>query len=356
MIDLNLQKQHEVEFGPIAAFAFAPGRINLIGEYTDFNNGYVLPMPLDLGVSITLGHRDDGQLLAQSTAFDGIEARKLDKPAQGRWSDFLLGAIQYSGVKTNGISASVSTTLPVGASVSSSAAIEVAMLRALRTMFDLRLSDDELARLAQKIENEFIGVASGLMDQMVISVGAARQALFFDTFTGETETLAMFENTALLTIHSGITRKLTENAYNDRRASCERACADMGVPSLRQADLEMLVQVNDRDDRRKAEHVLRDNNRVLDCVAALKSGDVKGFGQIMFDGHQSLSQLFEVSKPEMDAIIDLAKSAGAIGARMTGAGFGGCVIVLTTLDEADRISSAITTKNPNSWVVSDQRF
>ena len=356
MLDRNVIETHEQTFGTVDATAFAPGRINLIGEYTDFNEGFVLPMPLDLGISIAVSKREDGKLVAQSSAFDGIETRGLDEKAIGTWTDFLLGAAQYSGADISGLNVSVSTTLPVGASVSSSAAIEVAMLRALRQMFDLDLNDDALARLAQRVENEFIGVASGLMDQMVISVGQPNKALFFDTKTGETETVSFFKDTTLLTIHSGITRKLTENAYNDRRASCERACADMRIPSLRHATADMLSAVVSEDDRNKAAHVIADNTRVLDCMDALKAGDVDRFGAIMYDGHQSLSELFEVSKPAMDAIIADAKTAGAVGARMTGAGFGGCVIVLARPETVEIVKSKIAENHPDSWLVSEQSF
>ena len=348
MIDREIVKTHEAEFGKVDAEAYAPGRVNLIGEYTDFNDGLVLPMPLDLGISIALSKRDDRKFVAQSASFEGQVTRDMTEPAKNHWTDYLLGAVQYSGADCSGVSLSVSTTLPVGASVSSSAAVEVAMLRAMRSAYGLDYNDNQLARIAQKVENEFVGVGSGLMDQMVISVSEPRQALFFDTQSGETENYQMLSDTVLLTMHSGITRKLTENAYNDRRASCERAAADLGVSTLREATVEMLMKVEDDDDRRKAGHVVAENDRVLACLDALRADVAEAFGAIMYEGHESLSKDFEVSKPEMDAMIGAARGAGALGARMTGAGFGGCIVVLCRPDQVADVKSKMDAEFPTS--------
>ncbi|MEM7243527.1 MAG: galactokinase [Pseudomonadota bacterium] len=356
MTDRSIAEIHMAEFDVPNAQAYAPGRVNLIGEYTDFNDGLVLPMPLDLGVSIALSKRDDGKFVAQSASFEGQVTRQIDEKASGHWTDYLLGSVQYSGAGSEGVSISVSTTLPVGASVSSSAAVEVAVLRAMRRAYNLDYSDKALARIAQRVENEYVGVGSGLMDQMVISVGEPRKALFFDTQSGATKNYDMLRDTVLLTLHSGITRKLTENAYNDRRASCERAAADMGVESLREATADMLLHVKDQDDRRKAGHVVAENDRVLACLGALEAGDAAGFGAIMYDGHESLSTDFEVSKPEMDAMIEAARGAGALGARMTGAGFGGCIVVLSRPDQVDGLKAKIVDEFPASWLVSEQVF
>ena len=211
---IDLLENHKSKFGDVIASAFAPGRVNLIGEYTDFNDGLVLPMPLPLGVYIFISKGPSGTLIANSEQFEKETKRFIGDKPNGDWTDYLLGALEVSGLdKTIGLCVSVYSDLPVVASVSSSAAIQVAMLKALREGFNLVISDENIAKLAQKAENEYVGVQCGLMDQMVISVGKQNSALLFDIQSGKTENLEFFDNVNVLTIHSGVSRKLKDNAY-----------------------------------------------------------------------------------------------------------------------------------------------
>ena len=353
----DLCKNHKSKFGDVIASAFAPGRVNLIGEYTDFNNGLVLPMPLPLGVYVVISKGPKGLLIANSEQYKKQIKRNIGEVSNGDWTDYLLGAIEVSGVNKNiGLCVSVFSDLPVGASVSSSAAIQVAMLRALRDAFDLGFDDCEIAKLAQKAENEFVGVQCGLMDQMVISVGKENSALLFDIQSGQTESYKFFKDTSVITIHSGVSRKLKDNAYNDRRASCQRACVDMGLESLRNATLDDLSKIMNSDDRLKSHHVVSENLRVLKCIDALKNNDPKLFGSIMNEGHESLSKDFCVSTKKMDEMVLFAQCFGALGARMTGAGFGGCIVVLTKKDHAKSLITELTDTISGTWLVSEMQF
>ena len=354
---IDFLENHKSKFGDVIASAFAPGRVNLIGEYTDFNDGLVLPMPLPLGVYISISIGSSGTLIANSVHFEGETKRYIGEKPSGHWTDYLLGALEVSGLdKSIGLCVSVYSDLPVGASVSSSAAIQVAMLRALRKGFNLDFSDENIAKLAQKAENEYVGVQCGLMDQMVISVGKQNSALLFDIQSGKTENLKFFQNVNILTIHSGISRKLKDNAYNDRRASCNRASKDMGIRSLRSATLNDLSKVKNHDDRIKSQHVISENIRVLECVEALKNNNAKQFGKIMNEGHKSLSEDFCVSTDKMDDMVTFAQNFGALGARMTGAGFGGCIVVLAHKESAKTLVSELMKSINGTWLVSEMQF
>ncbi|MDA9301630.1 galactokinase [Amylibacter sp.] len=354
---IDLCENHKSKFGGVLANGFAPGRVNLIGEYTDFNDGLVLPMPLPLGVYIVISNGPKGMLVAYSEQFKSQTKRVIGEKANGDWTDYLLGVLKVIGLdKSIGLCISVYSDLPVGASVSSSAALQVAMLRALQKMFNLNFSDVEIAKLAQKAENEFVGVQCGLMDQMVISVGKKKSALLFDIQSGKTENFEFFKDINLITIHSGVSRKLKENAYNDRRDSCQRASIDMKLNSLRDAKLSDLHKVNNDDDRIKAHHVITENLRVSKCVNALKENNAKLFGSIMYEGHESLSQDFCVSTEKMNRMVSFAKDFGALGARMTGAGFGGCIVVLAEHECSKKLVQELRNSISGTWVVSDMKF
>lgn len=333
-----------------AAVGRAPGRVNLIGEHTDYNDGLVLPVPLPLGTAVAVGRNDQGRLRAVSALGDLREERPMGSPVQGSWTDYLLGACAEAGI-THGVDIAVVSDLPAGASVSSSAALCVAALRALADMQGQPMDGADLALAAQRIENEFVGVACGLMDQMVCATGQPGHALFFDTRAMQTRPVPLIKGLCLLTIHSGQTRRLADGAYNDRRAACERAAAAMGVASLRDAAEADLGRVADDADRASARHVVTENARVTEAVTVLEAGDGPALGAILNAGHASLSRDFRVSTPLVDALTQAARDAGALGARITGAGFGGCFIVLAEPDRADAILHAVRSVNADAWEV-----
>lgn len=346
---------YETTFGHAPrATAFAPGRINIIGEHVDYNQGLVLPTPLAQGVDVSLGHSDDG-ISAVSTLSEGLEKRGLSDPPNGSWTDYIVGAAKTLGLQ-KGFKIAVDSSLPAGASVSSSAALLVAVIRAMNDLFDLSMDQQSIARSAQRVENDYLGLQNGLMDQMVSACGTYGKALLFDTENGALSDHDLIKGTSIITLHSGETRRLVGNAYNDRRASCERAAQAIGVASLRQASLADLDKIIDETDRARARHIVSEHDRTSAVLDAIAQGDTTKMGQQITACHRSLSKDFEVSTAAMDALVETALDAGALGARMTGAGFGGCIIVLTQTSEAEAIKSTILSKHTKAFEVATLDF
>ncbi|WP_022798031.1 galactokinase [Thermus islandicus] len=312
------------------ATAQAPGRVNLLGEHTDYQEGYVLPSPLPYLTQVEAA-RAEGRVEAYSETLRELRARPLGSPPQGDFLDYLLGvvwALGEAGHPVEGARFYVRSDLPMGAGLSSSAALEVAALRALRALYRLPLSDLELALLAQRAEAEYVGVRCGLMDQMASSLGRVGQALFLDTRTLAYENLPLPPGTRVAVLDLGLKRRLAEGAYNERRQEAEEAARRLGVRALRDvADLCLVESLPSPLDRR-ARHIVGENLRVLRGVEALRRGDARAFGELMTQSHRSLSRDYEVSLPELDALVEEALQAGALGAKLTGAGFGGAVVAL----------------------------
>lgn len=312
------------------ATAQAPGRVNLLGEHTDYQEGYVLPSPLPYLTQVEAA-RAEGRVEAYSETLRELRARPLGSPPQGDFLDYLLGvvwALGEAGHPVEGARFYVRSDLPMGAGLSSSAALEVAALRALRALYRLPLSDLELALLAQRAEAEYVGVRCGLMDQMASSLGRVGQALFLDTRTLAYENLPLPPGTRVAVLDLGLKRRLAEGAYNERRKEAEEAARRLGVRALRDvADLCLVESLPSPLDRR-ARHIVGENLRVLRGVEALRRGDARAFGELMTQSHRSLSRDYEVSLPELDALVEEALQAGALGAKLTGAGFGGAVVAL----------------------------
>ncbi|MFD3004642.1 galactokinase [Thermus tengchongensis] len=312
------------------ASAQAPGRVNLLGEHTDYQEGYVLPTSLPYLTRVEAG-RAEGRVEAYSETLRELRARPLESPPQGDFLDYLLGvvwALREAGHPVPGARLYIRSDLPMGAGLSSSAALEVAALKALRALFRLPLSDLEVALLAQKAEVEYVGVRCGIMDQMAASLGEVGKALFLDTRTLAHENLPLPPGVRVVVLDLGLGRRLAEAGYNERRQEAEEAARRLGVRSLRDvADLCLVESLPSPLDKR-ARHIVGENLRVLRGVEALRRGDVKAFGELMTQSHRSLSQDYEVSLPELDALVEAALEAGAYGAKLTGAGFGGAVVAL----------------------------
>lgn len=341
--------------------AIGHGRANLIGEHTDYNDGLVMPVLLRHHTVVALSPRNDNIINGVSDRFGAFD-RPIDSPCDGSWLDFVSGALSIArrngfaagGEAARGINIAVSSTVPAGAGVSSSAAFEIALLRALGAlapdMFDA-ISPADLARMGQLIEHEFVGTNCGIMDQMIAAVAPVNQAMLFDIRSMETRCLPLFVGHDFLVIHSGADRKLSEGAYNERLLQCRNAACEMGVTSLRDADLAGCARLADPLLQKRARHVISENIRVQDAVVALETGKADKFGQLMDDCHISLDVDFDVSSPILNALVANLKAAGAIGARLTGAGFGGCVIALCACDKSDQILAEISSSNPNAWLV-----
>ncbi len=317
---------------PPEAVAQAPGRVNLLGEHTDYNDGFVLPTPLPYRTRVEAA-RAEGVVDAYSASFGERRARPLEAPPQGDWLDYVAGclhALRTAGHAVPGARLYITSRLPMGAGLASSAALEVAVLRALCALYRLDLDDRALAQLAQRAEATYVGVRCGVMDQMVASLGRKDHALFLDTRTLEVAHVPLPAGVRVAVVDSGVPRRLAEAGYNQRRSECEAAARALGVPALRDltpADLPRLEALP-APLARRARHVITENARVLEGLEALKRGDAARFGALMLASHASLRDDFEVSTPELDALVALALEAGALGARLTGAGFGGAIVAL----------------------------
>jgi galactokinase len=308
--------------------ASAPGRVNLIGEHTDYNGGYVLPCAIDRRTAVALG-RGDGPLYSA----DYDDARPREGAREGAWVDYpraVAWALAQEGMAVPAFQAAFAGEVPQGAGLSSSAAIEAATTLALDALGALHLPRTEMARLCQRAENQFVGVQSGIMDQYASLLCQAGDALLVDCRSLASAAVPLDLASAglsLLVCDTDVKRELAATGYNERRATCERAAVRLGVPQLRDATLADLARLNG-EELLRARHVVSENARVLTAVTALRQCDFATFGQLMYASHASLRDDYAVSTPELDAVVDTARAAGAVGARLTGAGFGGCAIAL----------------------------
>jgi galactokinase len=320
----------------------APGRVNLIGEHTDYNDGFVLPCAVDRRIAVAVGPApEEGTLY--SADFD--ESRPLDESSDGSWANYPRGvawAFREAGAEVPAFRAAFAGDLPQGSGLSSSAAIEAATALALDTLFGFGESKKGLAILCQKAENDFVGVPCGIMDQYASLLCEAGSALLVDCRSLEAEGVPLDlegAGLALLVCDTRTERGLADTGYEDRRKACEEAARKLGVKALRDVSEKDLEGLSD-EELKRARHVIRENARVIEAVRALRAEDFPGFGRLMYDSHLSLRDDFEVSTPELDAFVEAAREAGALGARLTGAGFGGCAIALVAADGADELAAS----------------
>ena len=337
--------------GPAAAAAEAPGRVNLIGEHTDYNGGYVLPTTIPQRTFVEAAPGSGSKVRAWSASFpDEAAAEYLlgEEKRRGGWLEYaqaITWAVREAGIDLPGFDARITSDVPLGGGLSSSASLEVAMLRVLRALFDLPFSDLEIAKLAHRAETGFVGAPVGVMDQMACSLGSESSALFLDTRSLATESIPLPASLELGVLDSGIRHSHAGGEYRVRRAECEEAARRLGVASLRELEgspasaWESLPEPLDR----RVRHVVTENRRVLETVKALRGDDAPRIGRLLAESHASLRDDFEVSIPELDMLVDLAGAESAIfGARMTGGGFGGSIVMIgragETLDAARRIA------------------
>ena len=336
--------------------ALAPGRVNLIGEHTDYNDGYVLPMALDRGVAVAFAPRNDPVLRVCSAVFGETRAadiRELEPSGEAEWFDYVAAvvwAMREEGMGVGGIDVSVAGNVPVGAGLASSAALETAVARAMCHASSIKWDPVRMAGLCQRAENSYVGVNCGIMDQFAASVCAAGSALLLDCQTLEYSFVPIPCEAKFVVMDTGVRRSLITSEYNDRRRSCEAAVAainrfDPHVHSLRDVDqptLDSARQSLDAKAFRRAQHVVSEIHRPVQMADALRVGDLGLAGKLMDRSHASLRDLYEVSCPELDYITDLARGhAGCFGARMTGAGFGGCAVALVARDRVRQFVSDI---------------
>jgi galactokinase len=342
-----------------AVTADAPGRVNLIGEHTDYNGGFVLPIATPQRTRIALAPRADRMVRAWSRDVGderaSIEYRLGEEARAGHWGDYIAGvtaSLREWGVPCEGFDARIESDLPLGGGLSSSASLEVALLRGLRAMFSLTLDDVVVAKIAQRAETGLVGAPVGIMDQMAASLADVDAALFLDTRSLEFERVPLPPATALIVIHSGVVHRHAGGEYRVRRTECEAAARLLGVRELRDAtvaDLERAALPPPLD--RRARHVVTENARVVRGLAALKAGDAQQFGALMAASHESMRADFEISTAEIDLLVGLARDAdGVFGARLTGGGFGGSIVALADAsnvgDAAARIAAEYARRVP----------
>jgi galactokinase len=336
------------------AIASAPGRVNLIGEHTDTSEGLVLPIAIPRITRVEVGRRDDRVAQVASASLHGGAAITFvvgREAKQGSWIDYVQGtvrALTKAGHALSGFDAWITSDLPIGAGLASSAALEVALLRALRSAFALGLDEIEIARIGRAAETDFVGAPIGIMDQMAASLAKTDAALFLDTRTLAYEHVAIPSSLEVLVIDSGVAHAHAGGEYATRRAEVDRAAYSLELKSLRDASdgdvrataaaIATLAPPLDR----RARHVISENGRVLDVVAALRSGDVAALRALFAASHASLRDDFEVSVPELDLLVALAQSdPDVIAARMTGGGFGGSIVALARRGHAHEAGARI---------------
>lgn len=342
--------------GPQAGKWVAPGRVNIIGEHTDYNNGYVLPVALPHVVTCTAAKRSDGVVRVASRQQDrqwvGVPTAELATADVTGWARYPLGVVHefcLRGHHLPGVDLLLDGTVPVGAGLSSSAAVECSVAIALRDLFAPKVSVDELIDIARAAENDYVGAPTGVLDQSAAILCTAGHALFLDVATGE-HTQVPFDLRAadleLLVVDTNTPHALVDGEYAQRRAQCEAAATMLGVASLRDvADPDALAALTDPTLLRRARHVVTENARVLEVVDTLRSGsDPRAIGPVLTAGHASLRDDFEVSTVQSDAAVAAALAGGAYGARMVGGGFGGSIIALTDRARTEQVAAAVAAR------------
>jgi galactokinase len=346
----------------------APGRVNLIGEHTDYNEGFVLPFAIDRRTLVAAGPRDDAVLRVASTFADEDELylevpiAELDRlqplaaelgESPLEWAAYPVGVAWALGrfgadlAAVPGLDLMFDSSVPVGAGLSSSAAIECAVAVALDELWRLGLTRPQLAQAGRLAENEFVGAPTGIMDQSASLLGTRDAAVLLDCRSLETEQVSLgFADAGLtmLVMDTGVAHEHSTGGYGERRASCEKAALLMGVSALRDLGVDDLDHAEDKlsnETFRRLRHVVTENQRVLDAVAALRERNHAALGGILDASHRSMRDDFEISTPELDLAVEIARDNGALGARMTGGGFGGAAIALVPVDEVSRIQVAV---------------
>lgn len=321
---------------------FAPGRVELLGNHTDYNEGFVLSASLPYGIRVTGSLRDDGiiRLSTQMGQWLHYEV-PADAPfvRSGEWQDYPLGvvaALREAGILIGGFTAEFVADLPPGAGLSSSAAMEVSTIMLLEKLHGIVFTGIELAKLCRRAENEFVGVQCGILDQVSSLFGKQDHAIFLDCRENKVQRVAFPHEVSLLLIQSGVPHALVGGEYNERRAHCFAAAKLLGVPFLRDATSAMLLASSLPDlERRRAAHIIGENERVLKTVELIAQGDVAGVGQLMSASHESSRLNFENSTPALDLLVSIAQvTSGVYGARLTGGGFGGAIVTLVDRDSA----------------------
>lgn len=348
---MSLHTVFRERFGDTPTFIVrAPGRVNLIGDHTDYNDGFVLPLAIDRAVWIALSPHKKPQVRVHSLDFNETVVFALAnlKFEEHHWSEYIKGvasALQAAGYRLQGWTGVITGDVPVGAGLSSSAAIELATARAFAAASDLAWDAKQMAKIGQQAENEWVGINCGIMDQLISATGQAEHAMLIDCRSLETQAVPLPAETAIVVLDTKSRRGLVDSAYNERRAQCEAAARFFGILALRDISLTQFeAQAGRLDDltRRRARHVVTENERVLQAAAAMRRGDAVALGQLMNASHTSLRDDFEVTNDALNIMVECArKESMCYGARMTGAGFGGCAVALVRAEAARQFAVTV---------------
>jgi len=347
-------KAYKDRFGSLPEFLIrAPGRVNLIGEHTDYNDGFVLPMAIDRAVWIALHSREDGRVTVHS--FEQAEPTdfSLDdiQHENGHWSEYVKGMaviLQEAGYILAGWQGVLTSDIPIGSGLSSSAALEMAVGCTFSAVSHFPFDRVEMARVGQKNENEWVGANTGIMDQLISTHGQVGHALLIDCRALSMQAIPLPEDTAIVVMDTMTRHSHIDSGYNERRESCERATDIFRVSHLRDVTFEQFqAKASALDDitRRRAKHGITENQRVLDAVRAMNTGDARVVGKQMNASYTSLRDDFEVTNDELDIMAKIAQTQSVcFGARMTGGGFGGCAVALVQADKAEEMASAVASQ------------
>lgn len=334
----------------------APGRVNLIGEHTDYNDGFVLPAAINFGTSVVAAKRSDSIVRVCACNFENQVAefdlnQSINKCEQYPWSNYVRGVcdqLQKAGYQLTGADMAIAGDVPYGAGLSSSAALEVVLIRALLELSGSTIDPTQAALLGQKTENEFIGAKTGIMDQLIIAHGKKDHAVLIDCRSLSTQPVSMDPDFKIVIFNSNVRRGLVDSEYNTRREQCQTAADALKVSHLRDADMPMLETIKDQLDEviyRRARHVITENERTLQAGEALNSRDWPTLGRLMAESHQSMQMDFEITVPPIDGLVRIIQESlaeGDGGARMTGGGFGGCVVSLVHHSLVDKVVNNVS--------------
>lgn len=336
---------------------YAPGRVNIIGEHTDYNDGFVMPCAIDYGTAVCGAKRDDSLFRVYAADLDAFDEFDLTDPIvpnpDHKWTGYVRGVVKFIQTQCpefrQGADLVISGNVPLSAGLSSSASLEVAVGKFCQQLAQLPLTDTQLALIGQQAENQFVGANCGNMDQLISALGQKDHLLMIDCRTLETQPTPVPEQVAVMIINSKVKHDLVAGEYNTRRQQCEQAATFFGVKTLRDVSLEQFkkreqeLTALDPIVAKRARHVITENARVLAAVEALKQGDLAGLGKLMAQSHESMREDFEITVPQIDYLVGLSQLAigNTGGARMTGGGFGGCVVVVAPTEKVEAVRNII---------------
>ncbi|MGM3183258.1 galactokinase [Dickeya oryzae] len=359
-LSARTQAVFQQQFGyPATLTVQAPGRVNLIGEHTDYNDGFVLPCAINYSTTISAAPRDDRQIRVIAVDYDNQQdSFSLDAPIdhhpQWQWANYVRGVIKHLKTRSDafgGADLVISGNVPQGAGLSSSASLEVAVGKAIQALYQLPLDNVALALNGQEAENQFVGCNCGIMDQMISAQGQRNHALLIDCRSLETRAVSMPDNVAVMIINSNVKRGLVDSEYNTRRQQCEAAARYFQVKALRDvSEADFAAKAAGLDDvvARRARHIITENARTLAAADALTRGDLRQMGELMAASHASMRDDFEITVPPIDTLVEIVKAVigDEGGVRMTGGGFGGCIVALIPQQQVTAVQNAVMREYP----------